>query len=150
MWKEKRAAPNSLRDGSLGSKTAGRALATARPMPSGIAWPTLAACGRRGVKHAIVISGGFREIGEKGEELERDMMTIAREYGIRLLGPNCIGVTNPHNQMNTTTFPYAAPSGYMGMVSQSGSFIAQMFTYLSKMGLGFSTAFSVGNEADID
>jgi acetyl-CoA synthetase (ADP-forming) len=119
-------------------------------LPAQMVGETLAACGQKGVKHAIVISGGFKEIGDSGKELEREMMTIAREYGIRLLGPNCIGVTNPHYQLNTTTFPYVAPSGYMGMVSQSGSFIVQMFTYLSRMGIGFSTAFSVGNEADLD
>jgi len=119
-------------------------------LPAQVVGETLEACGQKGVKRAIVISGGFKESGDNGEELEREMIATARKYGIRVLGPNCIGVTNPHRQLNTTTFPYTAPSGYIGMVSQSGSFIVQMFTYLSKMGLGFSTAFSVGNEADLD
>jgi acyl-CoA synthetase (NDP forming) len=70
---------------------------------------------------------------------------IARKYGIHFIGPNCIGVVNPYSKLNTTFFPYEASPGFIGMASQSGSFITQVFVHLEKFGLGFSQGFSVGN-----
>lgn len=107
-------------------------------------------CGRKGVKHAVIVSGGFKEIGKQGEELQNTLIDIAHAYGMRFLGPNCIGIVNPHHKLNTTFFEYKALPGFIGMASQSGSFITQMFDYLSQFGLGFSTGISVGNEANID
>ena len=107
-------------------------------------------CGEKGIKHAIVVSGGFREVGGKGVDRERELLEIAGKYGIRFLGPNCIGVANPYHKLNTTFLEHEGVPGFIGMVSQSGSFITQMFNYLSFYGLGFSTAFSVGNETNID
>jgi acyl-CoA synthetase (NDP forming) len=69
---------------------------------------------------------------------------------MRFLGPNCIGVANPRQKLNTTFMVFEGAPGFIGMASQSGSFVTQMFDYLSRYALGFSTAFSVGNEADID
>jgi acyl-CoA synthetase (NDP forming) len=69
---------------------------------------------------------------------------------MRFLGPNCIGVANPFHKLNTTFYAYDCAPGFIGMASQSGSFVTQMFSYLSRHGVGFSTAFSVGNEANID
>ncbi len=107
-------------------------------------------CGKKGVRHAIVVSGGFKETGEEGAALEKEIKEISKKYGIRFLGPNCIGVTNPHHQLNTTFLPYEGEPGFVGMASQSGSFVTQMFGYLDRHRLGFSAAFSVGNEASID
>jgi acetyl-CoA synthetase (ADP-forming) len=75
---------------------------------------------------------------------------MAQHYGIRFLGPNCLGVTNSHHKLNTTFLPYTADPGFIGFASQSGSFLTQIFDYLAVFGLGFSTAISVGNEANID
>jgi acyl-CoA synthetase (NDP forming) len=119
-------------------------------IPSKAVPDTLRECGKRGIRHAIVISGGFKEVGEGGTGLEKKLVEIAGQYGIRFLGPNCIGVANPHHQFNATFLPYHNRPGFIGMVSQSGSFITQMFDYLKRFGLGFSTGISVGNEADID
>ncbi|MDY6852194.1 MAG: CoA-binding protein, partial [Thermodesulfobacteriota bacterium] len=107
-------------------------------------------CGQRGVKRAAIVTGGFKEVGGQGVELEKNIQQIAEKYGIRFLGPNCIGVSNPHNKLNPTPFPYTGPPGFIGLASQSGSFITQTFNYIFRLGLGFSTAFSVGNEANID
>lgn len=107
-------------------------------------------CGKKGVRHAIVVSGGFKERGGEGVALEEELVRISAEYGIRFLGPNCIGVTNPHHRLNTTFLPYEGEPGFIGMASQSGSFVTQMFGYLDRHGLGFSAAFSVGNEASVD
>ena len=119
-------------------------------LPTRIVCPTMEACGRMGIKHAVVVSGGFKERGGPGVEFEKELVEIAGRHGIRFLGPNCIGVANPHQRLNTTFIPHEGPSGFIGLASQSGSFITQMFNYLAGYGLGFSTAFSVGNEADID
>jgi acyl-CoA synthetase (NDP forming) len=107
-------------------------------------------CGKKGVRYAIVVSGGFNEVGGDGQALQERLEKTAGQYGIRFLGPNCIGVVNPYADLNTTFFQYGADPGFIGMASQSGSFITQMFDYLQQLGLGFSTGISVGNEADID
>ncbi|RLC03290.1 MAG: CoA-binding protein [Deltaproteobacteria bacterium] len=119
-------------------------------LPTRIVLDTVTQCGEKGIKNAIIVSGGFREVGAKGRDLEQTLIQTTHRYGMRFLGPNCLGVANPHHKLNTTFLPYQGDAGFLGMVSQSGSFITQMFDYLSRAGMGFSTAISVGNEADID
>ena len=106
--------------------------------------------GERGVKRAIIISGGFKEVGEKGKELEGTILSIARQYGIRFLGPNCIGVIHPSFRLNPTMYPYLHKPGFMGVASQSGTYVTQILPFLAKLQIGFSQAFSVGNGADLD
>ncbi|OPX34963.1 MAG: hypothetical protein B1H11_09835 [Desulfobacteraceae bacterium 4484_190.1] len=107
-------------------------------------------CGQRGIRRAIIVSGGFRELGDYGRDLEREINSIAKKYKIRFIGPNCIGVINAHHCLNTTFFPYRGKTGFLGMVSQSGSFITQIFDCIDRLGMGFSQGISVGNEANID
>ncbi len=119
-------------------------------LPTRIVSEAMDACGRKGIKHAIVVSGGFKEVGAEGIDLEKNLVAVANKYGIRFLGPNCIGVANPRYKLNTTFMVFEGTPGFIGMASQSGSFVTQMFSYLSRHALGFSTAFSVGNEANLD
>jgi len=120
-------------------------------LPTRLVPETLEACGEKGIPRAIVVSGGFAELGtEEGRALQAELRQTAARHGIRFLGPNCIGVVNPHIRLNTTFFEYTGEPGFIGMVSQSGSFVTQMFDHLGRFGLGFSTGISVGNEADID
>jgi acetyl-CoA synthetase (ADP-forming) len=119
-------------------------------LPTRIVNAALEACGRKGIRRVVIVSGGFKELGGEGIALERELIEIARRYDMRVLGPNCLGVANPHRHLNTTFIPYEGPAGFIGLASQSGSLVTQMFDYLARLGLGFSTAFSVGNEADID
>ena len=119
-------------------------------LPTDVVRPTLEECGRKGIKHAIIVSGGFKEVGKEGQEKERELVRVARQFGIRFLGPNCMGVANPHHKLNTTILPHQGAPGFVGMASQSGSLVTQMFGYLDRFGAGFSTALSVGNEADVD
>ena len=119
-------------------------------LPTGIVPQILEECGKKGIKNAIVVSGGFKEVGGRGVDLEKELLDIAKKYGISILGPNCIGVANPHLKLNTTFLRHEGGPGFIGMASQSGSFITQMFNYLTRFNLGFSTAFSVGNEVNID
>lgn len=119
-------------------------------LPTEIVCQTMKDCGVKGIKHAIVVSGGFREAGPKGAEMQKELEAIALKYGIRFLGPNCLGVANPHIKLNPTPIEAEGPPGFIGLASQSGSFITQIFNYLHRHGMGFSTALSVGNEANID
>ncbi len=119
-------------------------------LPTGLVPEILAACGKKGIRQAIIVSGGFKEVGGEGIALEQQICDIANTYGIRFVGPNCIGVVNPPHQYNATYFPYQQGPGFIGMASQSGSFITHMFDYLARSGLGYSAGISVGNEADID
>jgi acyl-CoA synthetase (NDP forming) len=119
-------------------------------LPTKVVPEILEECGKSGVTRAIIVSAGFGEKGSDGKELQNRIVEIARKYGIHFIGPNCIGVVNPYAKLNTTFFPYEASPGFIGMASQSGSFITQVFVHLEKFGLGFSQGFSVGNEAMTD
>ena len=119
-------------------------------LPTQVVPDILEECGRAGIKRAIIVTAGFGEMGEEGKAMQQRLIEIARTYGICFTGPNCIGVVNTGEKLNTTFFRYTAKPGFIGMASQSGSFVTQMFEHLLKFGIGFSQAFSVGNEAMTD
>jgi acetate---CoA ligase (ADP-forming) subunit alpha len=119
-------------------------------LPTNLVPQILEECGKAGIKRAVVVTAGFGEAGPEGQQLQGQIVDIARQYGITFVGPNCIGVVNTYHKVNTTFFPYDASPGFVGMASQSGSFVTQMFTHMKNFGLGFSQAFSVGNEAMTD
>lgn len=119
-------------------------------LPTHVVCQTLEACGEFGIKSAVVVSGGFKEVGGEGIELEKKLAEIAEKYQIRILGPNCLGIANLYHKINTTPMPVDCDPGFIGLVSQSGSFVAQMYSYLDQYNLGFSTAFSVGNQLNVD
>ena len=119
-------------------------------IPTRLVCDAMEECGKKGIRHAIVVTAGFREVGGEGVALEEKLKGIAEKYGIRFIGPNCIGVTNPHHRLNTTFLEDNSPPGFIGLASQSGSFVTQMTNYLDRLGIGFSTAFSIGNGANID
>jgi len=119
-------------------------------LPTEVVPRVMEECGRKGIKNAIVVSGGFKEVGGSGAELEKQLLATADRYGIHFLGPNCLGVANPHHKFNMTFLPFEGQAGFIGLASQSGSLITQMFGYLRRFGLGFSAGISVGNEARVD
>ena len=106
--------------------------------------------GKLGTRHAIIVTAGFRETGLVGKEKEEQLKAIAVRYGIRFLGPNCIGMINTGISLNTTIMPCTGKEGKLGMASQSGTYITQTLSYLRNKGIHFSKAISVGNEGDID
>jgi acetyltransferase len=106
--------------------------------------------GELGTKHAVIVSAGFSETGEGGVELQREIVRIAGEYGIRFLGPNCVGILNTACPLNLTVFPSFDRGGKLGVASQSGTFITQNLTWLHRNGIVIGKAMSVGNEANID
>ncbi|MEW5784480.1 MAG: acetate--CoA ligase family protein [Bacillota bacterium] len=112
--------------------------------------PLLEQFGKIGTRRAIIITAGFKETGRAGEEAEKRLLAVARRYGIRFLGPNCMGLINSAISLNVTVAPLTGPPGLLGLASQSGTYLTQTLPYLSKRGIRFSKAVSVGNEADID
>ncbi len=106
--------------------------------------------GRLGTKRAIVISAGFKETGDSGRDMERRLNEIAARYGMRFLGPNCMGIINGRLSLNVTVAGLASEPGSLGLASQSGTYVTQTLPYLRRRGIRFSKAISVGNEANID
>ncbi|HIE56964.1 MAG TPA: CoA-binding protein, partial [Anaerolineales bacterium] len=110
----------------------------------------LHACGKRGIRAAIVGSGGFREVGPEGAALEAEIVAIAREYGIRLLGPNCIGLLDTHLPIDTTFLPPPGPTpGDVAFISHSGAICAAVIDWARGQGYGISRLVSLGNQADV-
>lgn len=106
--------------------------------------------GRLGTRYIVIITAGFRETGTNGHAMERKLVERARHYGIRFLGPNCLGIVNTHLPLNITVGPVQDYGGSLGLASQSGTYVAQVVSYLHKNGIALSKAISVGNEADIN
>ena len=86
-------------------------------------------CGEAGVKGVIIISAGFKEVGAEGVELERQVLEAARRYGIRVVGPNCLGVMNPIDRMNATFAAGIANPGRVGFISQSGALLTAVLDW---------------------
>lgn len=107
-------------------------------------------CVDKGVKGAIVISAGFGEYGEKGKQLQREMVEIARKGGIRIVGPNCLGVLRMKNSMNASFAPTMPPKGSIAFASQSGALADSVIDWAVEERYGFSTIISYGNKADLD
>jgi acetyltransferase len=106
--------------------------------------------GRAGIRRAIIISGGFKEMGDEGRELEGKLREIAERHAIRFLGPNCVGIMSSPASLNTTTIARPPMGGKVALVSQSGAYSAMIYPFLAERGLRVHTTISVGNEADID
>ncbi len=108
-------------------------------------------CARKDVKGLVIISGGFAEVGEEGARLEREVIAAARAAGMRVIGPNCIGIVNtaPDIGMNATFADVTPRRGRVGFLSQSGALGVAVLAAATQTGLGVSTFVSVGNKADI-
>jgi acetyl coenzyme A synthetase (ADP forming)-like protein len=108
-------------------------------------------CAKKGVRALVVISAGFGEAGEEGRERQAELLRVCRAAGMRLIGPNCMGIANtdPAVRLNATFSPLAPPPGRVGFLSQSGALGLAIIDYAGSLGLGISTFVSVGNKADI-
>ncbi len=108
------------------------------------------ACGRAGTRHAIVISGGFAEMGTRGASLLRTLLDSARRHNLRLLGPNCLGLMRPGSGVNATFAHGSANPGTIGLISQSGALCTAILDWALPNNVGFSNVVSLGAESDID
>jgi len=109
-------------------------------------------CGKKKLKGVIIITAGFKEVNEEGAALERRLGEIAKQYNLRIIGPNCLGVMNlaPQTMMNSTFLKVTPKSGEIALVSQSGAICAALVEDASAQGIGFSAVISMGNKVDLN
>ncbi|MGC1512586.1 MAG: GNAT family N-acetyltransferase [Acidimicrobiales bacterium] len=120
-------------------------------VPAGVAPEVVLDCARKRVRALVIISGGFAETGEKGAEAERELVTLAHRHGMRVVGPNSMGVinTDPAVSMNATIDDHRPLPGGVGFLSQSGALGVAILESMASLGLGVSSFVSVGNKADV-
>lgn len=123
-------------------------------VPAVIVPQVIKECGEKGIKIAIVISAGFRETGQEGEALERKIVEVGEKMGVRILGPNCLGIVNASERLDATISRVIDPSqlrgGAIAFVSQSGAFGASLYSWAQGRGISFDKLISFGNMCDID
>ena len=106
-------------------------------------------CSKKNTKWSIIISAGFKETGIEGTKRERQLIEKAKEYGIRILGPNCLGIIDTECPINATFTPNIPPMGKIGFISQSGALGTAILDWAKTNKIGFSKFVSLGNKADI-
>lgn len=121
-------------------------------IPQKFVLDTLAQCNEKGIKGICIISAGYKESGEAGAQAEKELLAKLQEYGMRCVGPNCMGVINSHPDIRLdATFAEALPErGHIGFVSQSGALGGGILNILKDLNVGFSQFISIGNQPDIN
>ena len=121
-------------------------------LPKEMVYPTVEAVAQKKIKNGVVLSAGFKEIGREGKEREDILVDLIRKNGIRMVGPNSMGLfnTTPELSLNATFSPTAPIPGHVGFISQSGALGVAVLELSQKRGLGFSCFVSTGNKADIE
>ncbi|MFC1803358.1 acetate--CoA ligase family protein [Thermoproteota archaeon] len=117
-------------------------------VPSQIVPGVIEECVEKGVKGAIIISSGFKDIGPEGEKLEKQILKIAKKGDLSIIGPNCQGVSNPINGF-CATWPLITAEGNIAVISQSGTIALEIPSFLEKNHIGYNKSVALGNKADI-
>ena len=109
-------------------------------------------CGKKGIKHAIIESAGFREMGKEGYKVEKDLLAVSKRFGIRFIGPNCVGLINTLNGFYVPfiELPSEFKKGNVSVMSQSGGIGLSLAERLNNPGLGLSKFVSMGNKLNMD
>ncbi|PIU58126.1 MAG: acetyl-CoA synthetase, partial [Deltaproteobacteria bacterium CG07_land_8_20_14_0_80_38_7] len=109
-------------------------------------------CGKKGIKHVIIESAGFGEYGQEGQKLDKELLDIAKKYGIKFIGPNCIGAMNLHNglALSFTAFKNVFRKGSVSIVTQSGGVGISYLNLLSSENIGLGKFASIGNKLNIN
>lgn len=107
-------------------------------------------CGKVGVEGAIIVSSGFREVGEEGRQIEEQILELKKRYGLRIVGPNCLGIIRPHIGLNTTPLVSNPVPGNIAFISHSGAFGRALVDWGIDTHLGFSIFASLGSMIDVD
>ncbi|MBS7656166.1 acetate--CoA ligase [Candidatus Bathyarchaeota archaeon] len=119
-------------------------------VPAKIVLQVAEECGKKGVKGLVIISAGFSEVGKEGVSLEKQLVNICRKYGMRLQGPNCLGIINTRMNINAS-FASATPTlGTIAFISQSGALGSAILNWALENKVGFTSFISLGNEADLE
>jgi acetyl coenzyme A synthetase (ADP forming)-like protein len=119
-------------------------------IPAAYVLQTVEECGQKGVKALVVISAGFKETGHEGAMLERKLVEVGKKYGMRIQGPNCLGLINSANKINISFASAMPKEGRIGFISQSGALGTAVLDWVIKEDIGFHSFISLGNKADLD
>lgn len=106
-------------------------------------------CGEKGVKALVILSAGFKEAGREGAKLENEIVNLAREYGLRIIGPNCLGIVDTYSRLNATFAALKPIRGKIGFFSQSGALCLALLEWSRAERVGLSRFISLGNKSDI-
>ena len=112
--------------------------------------PVLKEMGQKGTKAAIVITAGFGETGAEGKALQKEIIKVVREFGITMVGPNCLGLLNPWHKLNASFGGTAGVPGGIALISQSGALLTSVQDIAAQEKLGWSVLASIGNKASLD
>jgi len=115
-------------------------------VPISVTLTTLQEAGIKGIKNAVIYAAGFKEIGKEGEQLEEQLKQISTQYGINVIGPNCLGFVNNLCPLNATFAKSSGQSGNIRFISQSGAIASSMFDWCDAHGLGFAEFVTLGNK----
>jgi len=107
-------------------------------------------CGKKGITGILIISAGFKEIGEEGKALEKQLLEIKQKYGMRIVGPNCVGFILPYLNLNATFATSMPLEGNIALFSQSGAICGSILDWAAASNVGFSSFISVGSMIDVD
>jgi len=118
-------------------------------VPAKIVCSVIEECGKKGTKAAIVISAGFKESGDEGRKREQELVNVAKKYGCRIIGPNCLGIIDTYSDLNVSFAPVMPGKGSIAFISQSGALISAVLDWSRKQKIGFSRIISMGNMADV-
>jgi len=107
-------------------------------------------CGAKGIDSVVIISAGFKEVGEQGAKLESELLKLSKNLGIHILGPNVLGIIDAHHRLNASFAPASPPAGNIAFLSQSGALGCVILDKAEGEGIGLSKFISLGNKADLD
>jgi acetyl coenzyme A synthetase (ADP forming)-like protein len=117
-------------------------------IPAAAVPAALEECGQKGIKNAVVISAGFKEVhSPEGTALEEELVAVAERHGINVVGPNCLGILRPSRKMNASFAKGIPPVGNVTLISQSGATAVGIMDLAPGLGLGFASVFSIGNKS---
>jgi len=119
-------------------------------LPAKVVPAIMQECTKIGAKSVVIITAGFKEVGEEGRKLEQEVVQIAKQAGIRVIGPNCLGVIAPAHHVNASFGGDLPKQGSIGYLSQSGALLAAILDTSNAHGIGFSKLVSIGNKADVN
>ena len=119
-------------------------------IPSVFVNDTVKDCGEAGVENMVVITAGFKEIGGEGAKLEAELTALGKEYGINIIGPNSLGITDSHTPLNGSFSQMMPPTGNIAFISQSGAMMVAIIDWSVTSGIGFSKVISLGNKAGVN
>ncbi|HVN70960.1 MAG TPA: CoA-binding protein [Desulfomonilia bacterium] len=121
-------------------------------LPPKLALPAVDQAIKKGVGGIVIVSAGFREVGGEGREMEDKIVAVCKEAGVRLVGPNCLGVINPIDSVRlNASFSALMPlAGNISFISQSGALCTSVLDFAADRDFGFSKFISIGNKADVD